>query len=93
MPDKNYDLEKVYDEKIHPLMEMIAGICREHNIPFVTSFQYSYQIDADGEESHGVCSSVGMPADREIAPVLANMQSSIRTFDDKDVDRDTLLEN
>jgi hypothetical protein len=101
MTDKNYDLEKVYDEKIHPLMDMVADICKECDMPFITSFQYSYQVGGNGDESHGVVSSVGLPANREVAPVVGNMiryltsniqirAKSVRTMDGKDVPRETI---
>lgn len=46
------DLEKVYDEKINPLMAQIIAICKEHNMPFVASFQYS---------DDGLCTSCQVP--------------------------------
>lgn len=33
--------EKIYDKEIFPLMEKIIDICKEHKMPFFTSFQYS----------------------------------------------------
>lgn len=33
-------LERVYDEKIAPLMDQIIAVCKEHEMPVVASFQY-----------------------------------------------------
>lgn len=38
--NEKYDLEKVYDEKIAPLMTQIIDICREHKMPVLASFAY-----------------------------------------------------
>ncbi|MCI0526392.1 MAG: hypothetical protein L0Y56_02920, partial [Nitrospira sp.] len=34
-----YDLEKVYDKQIAPLMTKIIAICKKHKLPMVASFQ------------------------------------------------------
>ncbi len=36
-----WDEERVYDEKISPLMVQIIAICKEHRIPMAASFQYA----------------------------------------------------
>lgn len=47
-------LEKIYDEKISPLMTQIIKICKDENIPMVAS----YQLDWDEErESYLKCST------------------------------------
>lgn len=33
-----YDKESVYDEKIAPLMKLIIEVCKEEEIPMVSSF-------------------------------------------------------
>lgn len=57
MPRKNdsiteglplYDLEKVYDDEISPLMAQIIEICKKHNMPMVASFQHQVS------EEHGI---------------------------------------
>lgn len=35
------NLEKVYDEQIHPLMDQIIAICQKHNMPMVATFEYA----------------------------------------------------
>jgi hypothetical protein len=47
--DPEVDNESVYDKQINPLMAQIIAICKEHNLPFVASFQYS----ADGACTSG----------------------------------------
>jgi hypothetical protein len=48
------DQEVFYDERIAPLMEQIAEIAKQHNIPFVAVFQrnedsmYTYSHLPDG---------------------------------------------
>lgn len=49
MEKPDFDLEKVYDEQINPLMDKIIAICKEHKLSFVASFQYNSKGD--------VCSS------------------------------------
>lgn len=41
MSNEDFDQEQVYDEQIAPLMAQIIGICREHSIPFLASFNYA----------------------------------------------------
>lgn len=43
----NYDLESVYDEQISPLMTKIIGICKDHKMPMIASFQYQ-KSEEDG---------------------------------------------
>lgn len=45
MADKDWDLEAVYDTQIHPLMEQIISICKEHEMPMLASFQYAKNGD------------------------------------------------
>lgn len=46
---ENFDLEKVYDEKIAPLMTQIIAICKEHKMPFAAQFMYANDED-EGEQ-------------------------------------------
>lgn len=67
-----YDLEKVYDEQISPLMTKIIEICQEHRIPMVASFQY-----ANSEtEGPAFCTTimVGGPNTQEVRyPAASNL--------------------
>lgn len=59
--DQFFDKEKVYDEKIFPLMSEIIKICKEENIPIVASF---YLKDETEEEGPMLCTTY-IPFDRE----------------------------
>lgn len=37
---KDYDLEDVFDNQIHPLLKSITNICNEYGLPMVASIQY-----------------------------------------------------
>lgn len=54
-----YDLEKVFDECIHPLLKSIVNICTEYDIPMVTTFQY-----ANSKSNVMLCTSVINPPKR-----------------------------
>ena len=45
--------EKIYDDKIFPLMQKIMEICEEHKIPMIASFVIPNQYDP-----HLVCTSL-----------------------------------
>ncbi len=58
-----WDEEKVYDEKISPLMTQIIALCKEHKIPMAATFQYCDKP----EEGPGYCTTIlpmGRAADR-----------------------------
>lgn len=38
---RTWDLEAIYDEQISPHMAEIIRICKEHDLPFVASFEYA----------------------------------------------------
>ena len=44
-----YDKEKVYDEKINPLMEQIIDICKENDLQMLASFALK-ERDKSGED-------------------------------------------
>lgn len=48
------DAEAVYDERIAPLMTEIIGICREHKIPVLATFQW---CDDTHEDGAGFCTT------------------------------------
>lgn len=56
MTDKHesYDLEAIYDRDIHPLMEQIIKVCKEHKIPMVSTFEYKYDAE---EDRHDLCTT------------------------------------
>lgn len=56
---KHYDLEKVFDETIHPLLKTIVNICNEYSIPMVTSFQYK-----NSASQVMLCTSIVVPPKR-----------------------------
>lgn len=56
---KYYDLEKVFDESIYPMLKSIVNICNEYNIPMVTSFQY-----ANSKNKVMLCTSIVVPPKR-----------------------------
>lgn len=43
---EDFDVEKVLDEQISPLMKQVLEICKEHKIPMVSSF--CYRSNGDG---------------------------------------------
>ena len=55
----NNPKERAYDEQINPLMAHIIQICKEHNIPFVASFQLA--TAEDDEEGEFFCTSCSLP--------------------------------
>ena len=48
-----FDLERVYDELINPLMTQIISICNEHKMPMLCSFAYKN----DAETGENFCST------------------------------------
>lgn len=70
---KAFDLEKIYDEQIAPLMTQVIEICKKHNLPFVIDFQYS----SDGGDEHGHCTSAYLPNDIAIAPELQDAYRAV----------------
>ena len=66
METKAYDLEKVYDEKISPLIAEIIAICKENNLPAAMCFQYK----SDNENEYEFCNSAVLPENRFISEEL-----------------------
>ncbi len=56
---KYYDLEKVFDETIQPLLKTLVNICNEYSIPMVSSVQYK-----NNESQVMLCTSIVIPPDR-----------------------------
>jgi hypothetical protein len=63
---KAYDLEKIYNEQISPLMTQILEICKQNELPMAVSFQYK----GDGEEEFEFCNSAVLPEERPISEEL-----------------------
>ena len=53
------DVEKIYDEQIAPLMSQIIKIAKEHEMPFVASFQ----LTSDQDEGPLMCTSCNLPVE------------------------------
>lgn len=68
---QNYDLEKVFDDMIHPLLKTVVNICKEYNIPMVTSFQYK-----NTESQIMLCTSVVVPPKR----TCVKIQNAVKTL-------------
>lgn len=56
---KYYDLEKVIENQIRPLLTTIINICNEYEIPMVASFQYK-----NTPSKVRLCTSIVNPPDR-----------------------------
>lgn len=54
MKNELYDLEKVYDDEISPLVNKIIDICNEHKIPMICSFAY----ENSDELGYGLCTTM-----------------------------------
>jgi hypothetical protein len=62
-----YDLEKLYDEQVSPLMAKILDICKQNNLPIVVLVQ----LQSDGEDEFLFSSSAVIPdEDRPISNEL-----------------------
>lgn len=53
MDTEIFNLERVYDERIGPLMKKIIEICKEVEMPMLASFCYK----KDEDEFHGYCTT------------------------------------
>jgi hypothetical protein len=67
---QHYDLESVFDEKIHPLLKTIVNICTEYNIPMLSTFQYK-----NNDDQIMLCTSVVLPPDRTCTKVSLAAQT------------------
>ena len=75
MEKEKFDLEKVYDEQINPLMAQIIEVCKQHNMPFIASFQYA----SDGKDDHQFCTTCVLPEERPVAPALEKCYDALFT--------------
>lgn len=53
--------EQVYDTLLHPLMDQILSICREHKIAMIASFAIPTQADPDLHCTSLLSTSTGRP--------------------------------
>lgn len=47
MTEPTFDLEKIYDEQIAPLMAQIIAVCKKHRLPMLASFCYSSKDESE----------------------------------------------
>jgi hypothetical protein len=72
MEQPSFDLEKVYDEEVAPLMTKIIEICKQHKLPMFATFLYANDLESGDD---GVCTSFLMFEERPIPePMLALRQ-------------------
>lgn len=59
-----FDLEKVFDEEISPLMKQVKEICARENMPMVSMFCYTTKDGADGKSLDCGTATIAMPSKR-----------------------------
>lgn len=60
---EQFDLEKLYDEEINPLMSKIIKICKENNMPLF--FSVCYKNDPDNSDDEMFCTTTILPENRK----------------------------
>lgn len=68
MREPQFDLEKVYDEQIAPLMKQIIAICKKHKLPMLAEFCFK----SDGEGGHDFCATCIPRGKKEWLPQRMN---------------------
>lgn len=71
MEKKGFDLERVYDKKIAPLMTKIIDICKEHKLPMFATFLCMNDPDDSGDDL--VCTTNLMFEERPIPDKLLTL--------------------
>lgn len=67
--EKKFDKERVYDERIAPLMKEIMKICREEEIPMAAQFYLQQEQEDAEEENRAMYSSYfRIPAEGDMYP-------------------------
>lgn len=62
--------EEIYDDQISPLMQNIIGICREHGIAMIASFNIAHDGEGpNGEDCSRLTCTSHLPALSMIASV------------------------
>ena len=74
--------ETIYDEKIHPLMDQIISICKEHGIPMFAEFQYS---------EDGFCKSMNAGTDIESHILFSYLDALTKCICDKGINIDSFM--
>jgi len=59
-----YDKEKIYDDKIAPLMKQIIEICKEEQLPMVAQFYLKKDREDNGEPMY--CTTTIVPAKKDM---------------------------
>lgn len=76
----NYDSQKFVEEVILPMAKDLATICAENGIPAVICFQYSMEIDEDGDCAAGLASilvPVAVSDDGEVRAVSPSLMAAM----------------
>lgn len=71
---KEFDLEKVYDEEIAPIMTKLIGICKQHKLPMFATFFYF----SSGEED-SFCTTNLLFEERDIPRAFRSLEPTIRS--------------
>ena len=74
MRKPDFDLEKVYDEQIAPLMTQIIAICKEHKLPLFATFLYADDEDRGGGQ---LCTTYQFYKEREIPPEMEELPATM----------------
>jgi hypothetical protein len=74
--------ETIYDEKIHPLMDQIISICKEHEIPMFAEFQYS---------EDGFCESMNAGTNIESHILFSYLDALTKCISDKGINIDSFM--
>jgi hypothetical protein len=72
-PKESWDLERVYDDEIAPLMTRIIAVCKEHRMPMIASFAYK-----NTDEGIDFCST-SLPFENRNVSALNQALSVIRS--------------
>lgn len=67
-----YDLDKIYEAEIGPLIDQVEDICGKHRIPFMTFFQLTFKprVSLQEPDVHGTVLNAFQPVERTCAPAI-----------------------
>ncbi len=80
---ENYNSEKFVNEVILPMAKDLATICAESGIPAVICFQYSMEIDEDGDCAAGLATllvPVAVSDDGEVRAISSPLMAAMRVL-------------
>ena len=60
---ETFDLEKLYDEKISPLISQVIEICKDNNVPMF--FSACYKNDPNNPDGEMFCTTAILPENRK----------------------------